>query len=324
MGLTMSETMRQREPTGAGSAASAVPRYDDLPRNDALGMNHCWGVFGPDDQVGTLNFLTDDVVAAAMSEVNSGRRFNLSLPLDVEVSPHRGVPRHHVWSPKRNMQDDLLDNFYLQGSTQWDGLRHIGAREFGYYNGTTAEEAGPQGAKLGIAQWPNHGVVGRGVLVDVARYLERRGEPLAPTEQFAISIQLIEQVLAAQAVELRRGDILLLRTGYLAGLWAQGRTSSNSSPGLAATEDVARFLWDHEVAAVVADNPAVEMAPGDGKNFLHRRLIPMLGMALGELFDLDSLAEACAEDGRYTCCFVAVPLNLPRGVGSTGNAVAIR
>jgi hypothetical protein len=75
----------------------------------------------------------------------------------------------------------------------------------------------------------------------------------------------------------------------------------------------------------VADNPAVEVVPGDPEaGSLHRRLIPLLGFPLGEFFVLDGLAQACAQDGRYTCLFVGVPLNLPGGVGSPGNAIAIR
>ena len=79
------------------------------------------------------------------------------------------------------------------------------------------------------------------------------------------------------------------------------------------------------VAAIAADNPAVEVVPGSREaGSLHRRLIPLLGFVLGELFDLEELAAACAADGRGTCLFVAVPLHVPGGVGSPGNAIAIR
>ena len=84
-------------------------------------------------------------------------------------------------------------------------------------------------------------------------------------------------------------------------------------------------MWNSHPAALVADNPAVEMVPGDPKvGSLHRRMIPTLGMALGEFFDFDRLASACRADGRWTFFFVAQPLHLPRGIGSPGNAVAIR
>jgi hypothetical protein len=87
---------------------------------------------------------------------------------------------------------------------------------------------------------------------------------------------------------------------------------------------MSRYLWDTRVAAIVADNPAIEVSPGDPKvGSLHRRLIPLLGFALGELFVLDELRDALAAAGRWEFLFVGVPLYLPRGVGSPGNALAL-
>jgi hypothetical protein len=95
--------------------------------------------------------------------------------------------------------------------------------------------------------------------------------------------------------------------------------------GLQADEAMARFLWDAHPAALLCDNPAVERAPGDpAVGSLHRRLLPLLGFALGEMFDFDSLAAACAADRRWTFFFVAAPLHVPDGLGSPGNAMAIR
>jgi kynurenine formamidase len=87
---------------------------------------------------------------------------------------------------------------------------------------------------------------------------------------------------------------------------------------------MARFLWNHHVSAVCTDNPSVEAAPGDPSvGSLHRRLIPALGMVLGELLELAELAAFCAARGRWEFLFVASPMNLPGGVGSPANAVAV-
>jgi kynurenine formamidase len=96
-------------------------------------------------------------------------------------------------------------------------------------------------------------------------------------------------------------------------------------PGLDAHRETAAWLWDHRIAAIAADNPAVEAQKVDAAvGFQHRRLIPLLGMALGEFWFLDDLASDCAEDGVYEFMLVAAPLNIPGGVGSPANAYAIK
>jgi kynurenine formamidase len=295
-------------------------------------MHHAWGVFGSDDELGTINLLTPARVRAAATEIQSGVMFNLSLPLNLPKPSRwsRRTPyRHQVFNLDRNTQDDIVDNFYLQASSQWDALRHIAAREFGYYNGVSQELAGPNGQSLGIDRWAEHGIAGRAVLLDVWSHLNKKGQAYDPTAGFAITPELLEGVAAAENAVLQAGDVLMIRTGYLKAVLEASETQraqfARAWPGLASGEEMARYLWDKHVAAVVTDNPAVETAPGDpAAGFLHRRLIPLLGMALGELFYLDGLAVDCERDGRFSCFFVAVPLNLPRGVGSPANALAIK
>jgi kynurenine formamidase len=305
--------------------AAQLPDYDDLPLNETLGMRYAWDLWGESGDLGTINLLTPELVARAAAQVRTGRVFSLSLPLDTRCSAGRPPYRHTIFRLDRNTQDDVVDNFFLQGTTQWDGLRHIQAREFGFYNGVQPADAGPGGGRLGIESWAEHGIAGRGVLVDVEGYLRGQGSELEPTAGFAVSADLVSEVLDAQESPLEEGDILMLRTGYPRVLSTTPVAARPRSwPGLSPDEDMARFLWDNHVAAVVADNPAVETAPGDPKSFLHRRLIPMLGMALGEYFYLEDLAADCATDGRYACFFVAVPLKIPGAVGSPGNAMAIK
>jgi kynurenine formamidase len=314
-------------------ASGQLPAYDELPYHEQLRARCGWGVFGDDDQLGTINLLTPEAVRRAGSEIQTGAVFSLSLPLDVPfpaLAP-RTPYRHHLFRPSRNMQDDVLDNFYPQASSQWDGLRHVSAREFGFYNGVSAQDAGPHGDRLGIEGWARHGIVGRAVLADVARYLAARGTPVDPHRELALPASLLAEVLEHQGTELRSGDILLVRTGFLAGYLQAGPReredfqARQEFPGLAADEDMARFLWDHRFAAVAADNHSVEHQPGDpAAGFLHRRLIALLGFALGEWFDLEALAADCARDGRYSCFFAGAPLHLPGGVGSPANSVAIK
>lgn len=316
------------------STTGEIPPYRDLARVDAIGSRHAWGVFGEHDELGRVNLLTPERVAAACREAVRGMVFNLSLPLhlpDPPWVPARSRLRHEMFMLNQDMQDDWLDGFYLQASTQWDGLRHVRAGESGYYGGRQADQAGPGGAELGIDKWAEHGLVGRGVLVDVARHAAAAGQPLDPRSGTPITARMLDDVLAAQGTQLRAGDFLLLRTGYL-GAYLQAGDDERATfsvqrdcPGLHAGEETAEYLWDHGVVAVVADNPAVEVVPFDPQaGSLHRRLIPLLGFVLGEFFNLDRLAEDCAADGRYTCLLVGVPLNLAGGVGSPGNAIAVK
>lgn len=309
-----------------------VPDYDDLPFHDELQMRSAWGVFGKDDQIGTLNFITDACVKAAGAQIRKGRVFNLSLPLNLPDPPlFRQMFKHVIYRPGRNSQDDYVDNFYMQNSSQWDSLRHIQAREFGFYNGVDEKDAGPEGDKLGIDRYVEKGIVGRGVLVDVPAYYKRKGEAYDARKERFIGPDVIEAILAEQGTVTEPGDILMLRTGYVRAYLDTPKDERitfkehRDCAGLTASEPTARYLWDKRFAAVCADNPAVEVIPGRAEDgFLHRRLIPMLGFALGELFDYEALSEDCAEDGRYTCHFAGVPLYIPGGVGSPANAIAIK
>jgi kynurenine formamidase len=309
---------------------SELPDYDDLPEIPGLGLRHAWDVFGPEDCVGSINLLTPERVAAAAALVTSGRRVSLDLPLDLPDPPLFGRQpyAHTVFALNRNEMDDRLDNFHLQGSTQWDALNHVRCREHGYWGGRTQDPTeGPNG--LGIHHWAERGIVGRGVLVDVARHLDRQGD-YDPLDGRPVDVADLEATLADQGTTLEPGDILCIRTGWCSGyrrLGAGARAAYAEAPtfvGLRGTEDMARFLWNNHPAAVCCDNPAVERVPGDpADGSLHRRMIPALGLAFGEMFDFEGLAEACRAEVRSTFLFVAAPLRIPDGLGSPGNALAI-
>lgn len=311
----------------------SYPTFDELPQIEQLGLRHSWSVFGPDDEVGTVNFLTPDGVVDGARGVQEGRVVNLSLPIGEPDPPlfAREPHSHEVFQLGRNSWDDKLDNLFLQGSTQWDGLLHQRCREFGFYGGRQLEphEGNPEGV-LGISRWAEHGVAGRGVLLDVAGHLAVQDHELDPFAARSISATMLEEVAEAQGVPLAPGTVLCVRVGWLEAYRALPREERAALkpplgfPGLAADEAMARFLWDNRVAAVAVDNPTVEVSPGDPDvGSLHRRLLPCLGMALGELFWLRDLAALCRERSRWEFLFVSVPLNLPGGVGSPANAVAI-
>lgn len=301
----------------------SVPRYKSLPVLDALGLPHAWDVWGREDNLGTINHLTPDRVATAATEIQTGERFALSLPAELVDPPlfGRQPMTRELVAVSRNDWDERFDAVYPQAASQWDGLLHVRAREHGFYTGFTGDPDTAED-RLGIHHWAD-GIVGRGVLLDLDV-----PHPLHPAP---LGADALRTAAAVQGVQVRPGDILCLRFGWTAayrGLDPAARAAYASAPtfaGLAGSEEVAELLWDWNIAALAADNPAIEVAPGDpAVGSLHRRLLPLLGFAFGELFDLDDLAAACRRDERWTFFLAGVPHRVRGSVASAANAIALR
>ena len=312
------------------------PRYTDLPTFEGEEDRNSWGVFGDEDDLGTVGHLTPERIRDAAGLVKKGVVINLNLPLDVpSPSLIPGRPGYsHNKVVGRGGRDDSLDGFQLQGSTQWDGLRHVRYRQHGYYQGLQEEDL--EGDRISVHHWAEHGIVGRGLLLDMPRFYPG-GDEFRADRRIPLDGPMIEKIAAAEGVEIREGDILAIRTGWMRryfDLDDAGRTALVGTvhpdpdgmvcPGLDGTQATAAWLWDHQIAALVADNPAVEVLPVQNGDFQHRRLIAMLGMAIGELWDLEGLAEDCAGDGVYEFFFCSSPLNVRDAAGSPANAYAIK
>jgi kynurenine formamidase len=309
---------------------SERPAYRDLPDGRA------WDVL--DRRLGSLELLTPERVAAAARLVRTGARFALDLPLDQPSPPLFGREpfRHTVFSfGIDNVFDDKLDNFFPQGSTQWDGFGHFGDPAAGFFGGRAAADI--EAKTLGIEAWAEAGLAGRGVLLDVARHAGLKGDAFSE-----IGPDLLAETASAQGVELHPGDVLCVRVGWVASyrrLDPAGREAVSAasrtgdiehfqSPGLAPGSAIAEYLWDHGVAAIALDNPAVEpLGPGvfrDPLETMHVRVLARLGIPLGELFDFEAHAEHCAGDGAYDFLFTSKPLRIPGGLGSPPNAIALK
>jgi kynurenine formamidase len=327
-----------------------IPTYAELMKADPPGS--AWDYFGRDDELGTINFLTPDRRKRAAELIRAGRTINLDYTLsefDPFPSGTRPPNTHHLFSNNPFHFDDWLDSFYLQGTTQIDALRHIGYPGRGWYGGREREQIQTDNSTLGIQNWAETGIVGRGVLLDVERYLASVGRPIDQSTVTDITVDDLEATAAAQGVTFETGDILLFRTG-----WAEYcRTHMDEDarrvfkagmkvPGLANTRAIVAWIWDHHFSMVAADNLGIESFPYtpdnditepgqpkpekgvDHNGGLHRPLLPMLGLAMGEMFALEDLARDCADDGVYEFFFSAKPLNLLGGVGSPANALAIK
>ena len=306
------------------------PNYRQLRGDSTKPAGVAWEIFAANPYRGTLNFITPEKITAATRCIRTGKVFSLNWEV-THPNPslfHRKVCKH-VFFNDSNSTDDYLDQFYLQGSSHWDALCHVHHPTRGHYLGIkaiTRAEDNP----IGVDQYAKQGIVGRGMLVDVARYFEKKGRRLDPISRETISLDDLLGAIDWQGIELEEGDILLYRSGWI-DAWRtlpdfRHQVSREPRiPGLAGAAEMAEFLWDEGIAALACDNPTVEVFPfeSDTDN-LHHRLVANLGMPLGEMFDLDALAVACHEDRRYEFFFCAAPLNLPGGAGSPANALAIR
>jgi kynurenine formamidase len=311
-----------------------MPQYDDLPAAPEGGR--CgWGLFGEQDNVGLLNLVTPASIADASRLIRKGSVFPLDAPIDAfspPIAAGRGIPRHRILHTPGGLGfDDVLDNFFPQGSSQWDSLGHIGYGPNAFYNGATEEDVAA-GRRNTIEHWARRGIVGRAVMLDMVRTFEDHGRHYDPGGRTAFTVADLELARERSGVEYRPGDILLIHTGF--AVWFVNQTvearqelqKNPQTPGIAQGEEMCRYLWDAHVAAVASDTFGVEAFPPEGgeQGFLHRILIGQFGMALGELWWTDDLANDCASDGVYEAFLASCPMHSPGGIGSPANAMAIK
>jgi kynurenine formamidase len=291
-----------------------------------------WDRWGPDDELGTLNYITPEKVVAAAQLVRTGRIFELGVPLDRDGpqinAPRRFNPVHMMTaipdmdprSGGAGIADDVLV-LPLQASTQWDSLAHVTYKGV-MYGGRSTSRVTTRGAEVNSIRAISSRVLTRGVLVDVARY----AGVASLEESYAISVDDLEGALSEARVTLKPGDALLIRTGYLAKCRADAwRGYIGDSPGLGL--ETIEWIHEHQLAAVATDTVAVEVKPSQIKGFLvafHVLAITHMGLLMGEIFDLEALSEDCHDDGIFEFLFVAPPLPVTGGVGSPINPYAVK
>ncbi len=294
-----------------------------------------WGRWGTDDERGTLNFITADVVQRAAGLVRRGAVFSLGLPFGAE-GPQIGQcgrvnPLHFMTAIDQKLPGEYPDGFRyaddvmvlpLQCATQWDSLAHV-HYDGQLYNGFAAATTTSAGASKNGIDKVGAGVVSRGVLLDIARL--KGVARLAPGT--VITPDDLDAAAQAQNVTVERGDVLLIRTGHVSVFKTDGDRVGymRMMPGLG----MACVAWLHarEVAAVASDTNSVEVIPfEDPKTPLPFHLLCLLdlGLTLGEMFDLDALADDCAADGIWEFFFTAPALRVTGGIGSPLNPLAIK
>ncbi|KAF7864067.1 hypothetical protein EAF04_007032 [Stromatinia cepivora] len=325
--------------------AHDLPDFKDMPPVEGMPQGTAWGLFdknGERDNCGTLNLLTPENTLEASKEIKSGRSVALNWSQDRIHEPGFGreVPKHTIRDLTTlgfKAYDDVI-SINTQSGSQWDGFRHWAHQSTSlYYNNLPHSEIAsplPGAHKNGIEAWTTRGgIVGRGILIDYVAYAQHHNISYSPVSRHEISIETIEEIAREQGVIFRPADILIVRSGFVkwyeeAGAEERIRSVKNAHKfvGVKGCKETVEWIWNRHFSAVAGDTVGFECSPPAEKHsewVLHDWLLSLFGCPIGELWNLEELANVCAEQNRYSFFFTSAPLNIPGGVASPPNAVAI-
>ncbi len=281
------------------------------------------GRWGDDDELGTLNLITSEHRVRAAGLVSSGLSVSLSHDYLKERAQDATSPFEHqlLGSPQGGfLSDRYTIAYHGYAHSHMDALCHYSSDGL-MYNGISRETVDLEEGcvKLGITN-VKQGIVTRGILMDIARlkgveYLE----PGTP-----IYVEDLEAWEAEAGVRVGPGDVVFVRSGRWArraqeGPWATGRLAA----GLHAS--VAPWLKERGVAMLGSDytNDVYPSGVQGVVQPIHLLTLVSMGLWLFDNLDLEAVAEAAADEGRWEFMFVAAPLAVQGGTGSPLNPLAI-
>ena len=283
-----------------------------------------WGRWGEKGSAGAINLITAQKRLEAVALVEKGRTVSLSRPLPVEPRLENPRPAQHYMSVMDRpfgggAAMDYYGVFYHgTATTHIDALCHVWDSE-GMWDGRQPEDTlGFGGGSYGTVDAWSDGILTRGVLLDVPRH---RGTPYVTLDAPVHGWEL-EEVAAAQGVEIRPGDAVMVYSGreaYAAdngGNWA----GADSRPGLHAS--CLKFVRDTDISILGWDMMDSSPNEYDIPWSVHG-VIFAYGVALLDNSLLEPLANACAEEGRHEFMLTINPLNVVGGTGSPVNPIAV-
>lgn len=288
-----------------------------------------WGKWGPDDEFGTLNFITPDARRAAAGLVSVGRSVCMARPLDTQAGPANPYPAHHFVGVEGS--GGMLDYIgcFVHGFTQThiDALCHLRTAEGDtFWNGKPFGHSNMPQDHTGTIDFWRDGIVTRGVLYDIPRW---RGTeyvaPGAPVHGWELA-----DAAAAQGITPKPGDAVIIRSGFQAYFDAVGERPGFGSPAGVHASCI-EFLGDTEAGLLAWD---MQDAPIEDQGIpnpipiaiplhVHHIVLPYMGMPIVDNCELEELAVICNDYGRWEFQFVVAPLVITRGTGSPVTPLAI-
>ncbi|OQU99466.1 hypothetical protein CLAIMM_05096 [Cladophialophora immunda] len=313
-------------------SADNLPKFNDLPPINGAPKGAAW-LWGENDELGRLNLLTPQRVAFAAKLIKDGEVVNLDWRADFPNPPVFGREpfKHTIKRLSPQVFDDLYD-MNTQSGSQWDGFRHVGHFHEGnyiFYNNLSPDQI-TSSNRCGVHAWCEHGIVGRGVLID---YWDYAGRSYDPNTTHRITLEEIRACAEKENVKFQYGDILIIRSGFVDvynSMDTEQRVALGTKDprkctfvGVEQTQPMIEFLHDNYFSAVAGDAPAFEAWPTNQDWFHHQYLLSLWGVPIGEMWDLEKLSEVCKRRGQYSFFFTSSPNNVAGGVGSAPNAMAI-
>jgi kynurenine formamidase len=299
---------------------------------DIYAATRNWGRWGKDDERGALNLISAETVASAARLARSGRAVSCGRELAVNPGPDNPTPALHHMTAAGDVDgfgrgpgmsgsaDFFAVSFHGMAQSHIDALCHVFVGD-DMWNGHSRHDVTSVGARRNSIEVAFDGITGRGILIDVPRslgldYLEP-GYRIQPDE--------LDDACASQGISTRPGDIILVNTGRDARIADRGRWNPGRE-GLAGLDaECIPWLHTHDPSVLGSDGVS-DPLPGNAHGWampVHMCLLVGMGVHLLDNLQLDRLASACADEGRWEFLLTIAPLRIARATGSPVNPIAL-
>jgi len=326
--------MCDKDGLSADQAASVGQLLAGAPSN--------WGRWGAHDEVGSLNFLTSSEILRGVRAIRQGKVFTcgeiIGNPNGDPLWPGRAPAKREMTVDKESYRQGLLPSLpggaefaddriemFLQGSTQFDALGHVWYDDQ-LWNGYSAAETNGGMKKASILPIAERGVVGRGVVLDMAAY---KGKSYLEKGDL-LHLDDLLGCAKNQGITIEKHDILCLRTGFLQLLHVQGPETFYRDfvePGLTYSPELVSWFYELEIPCLSTDTISneTELDPKIGVQIpLHCALMRNLGVAFNEICNFEALVKDCHADGQWDFLYAAAPLKVNEATGAPVNVLAIK